>query len=85
MSERLFGTNLLWGGSSLRYFSLTTGCLGSLFHEQDLIILMKGLLSKLNLLPLVAVDLLPDVFYLLDRVRIEGEDELPEQVRVCYL
>jgi len=57
--------------------------LGSgLFHEQDLIILMKGLLSKLNLLP---VDLLPDVFYLLDRVRIEGEDELPEQVRVCYL
>ena len=69
----------------MRYFSLTTGCLGSLFHEKDLIILMKGLLSKLNLLPLVAVDLLPDVFYLLDRVCIEGEDELPEQVRVCYL
>ena len=46
---------------------------------------MKGLLSELNLLPLIAVDLLPDVFYLLDRVRVEGEDELPEQVRVCYL
>ena len=46
---------------------------------------MEGLLCELNLLPLIAVDFLPDVFYLLDRVRIEGEDELPEQVRVCYL
>jgi len=46
---------------------------------------MKGLLSELNLLSLVAVNLLPDFFYLLDRVGIEGEDELPEQVRVCYL
>ncbi len=46
---------------------------------------MEGLLSELNLLSLIAVDLLPDVFYLLDRVCIECEDELPEQVRVSYL
>ena len=46
---------------------------------------MEGLLSELNLLPLIAVDLLPDVFYLLDRVGIESKDELPKQVRVSYL
>ena len=46
---------------------------------------MEGLLSELNLLPLIAVDLLPNVFYLLDRICVEGEDELPQQVRVCYL
>jgi hypothetical protein len=46
---------------------------------------MEGLLSELNLLPLIAVDLLPNVFYLLDRIGIEGEDKLPQQVRVSYL
>jgi len=46
---------------------------------------MEGLLSELNLLPLIAVDLLPNVFYLLDRISIEGEDKLPQQVRVSYL
>ena len=46
---------------------------------------MEGLLSELNLLPLIAVNFLPYVFYLLDRICIEGEDELPQQVRVSYL
>jgi hypothetical protein len=46
---------------------------------------MEGLLSELNLLPLIAVDLLPNVFYLLDRIGIESEDKLPQQVRVSYL
>jgi hypothetical protein len=46
---------------------------------------MEGLLSELNLLPLIAVDLFPNVFYLLDRICIESENELPEQVRVSYL
>ena len=35
---------------------------------------MEGLLSELNLLPLIAVDLLPYIFYLLDRICVEGKD-----------
>ena len=46
---------------------------------------MKDLLSELNLLPLIAVNLLPDVFYLLYSVCVEGVDKLPKQVRVCNL
>lgn len=38
---------------------------------------MKSLLSELNLMFLVTINLFPDVFYFSDSIGVESEDKLP--------